>query len=96
MKQVHFLIFRLKDGESIPWSKPIGGLIMKPKRVCSGVAVADFGLAEEVASHRYHCAPDEVLILAECLEEVDQKKAIRMHRKYEREMSDFLELMNVG
>lgn len=96
MQQVYFLIFRVRDGKRINWSRPVGGLVMKPKRICSGVAVADFGLAEEIASHRYHCAPDENLILAECMEEVDQKKALRLHRRYEREMNEFLDLMEVA
>jgi len=69
---------------------------MRPKRICHGVAVCDFGLAEEIASIRYHCAPDEVLILAECMEEVDQKKALRLHRRYERDMNEFLDLMEVS
>lgn len=93
MKHVHFLAYRLKEGESIKWTRPTGGLVMKPKRVCKGVEVADFVLAEEIISHRFHCAPGEHIILAEVLEEVDQVKAHRLHNRYERDYSDFLELM---
>jgi hypothetical protein len=93
MKHVHFLIFRIPSGDPIRWTKPVGGLVLKAKKICSGVAVADFGLAEEIATHRYHCAPGEELILAEVLEEKDQIKSHRLHARYEREFSDFLELM---
>jgi hypothetical protein len=93
MKHVHFLIYRLRSGESIRWNKPVGGLVMRPKRVCAGIEVADFGLAEEIAQHRYHCGPGEELILAEVLEEKDQVKSHRLHHRYERDFEDFLELM---
>lgn len=93
MKQSYFLIYRVRQNKRVNWDKPEGGLVMKPKRICDGLAVADLGLCEEVASHRYHCAPDETLMLVEVFDERDQRRAHYLHRKYERDMSDFLELM---
>ena len=98
MKHCYFLLYRVPSVQTKPinWDKPDGGLVMKPKHVCSGVSVPDVELAQEVASHRYHCAPHETLLLVEVFEEYDKSRARRLHKLYERNFHEFLELMNVG
>ena len=95
MKHCYFYIFRVSQSGK-EWKRPVGGLVMKPKRICGDTAITDFGLAEEVASHRFHCAPGETLVVEEVVDPSHFDKIRRMHRKYERDMSEFLELMEAG
>ena len=98
MNHTFFLIYRVANEQTQPirWDKPDGGLVLKPKKICNGVCIADFGLAEEIASHRYHRAPWEQLLLVEVMEEHDQHRARRLHNKYQRDFSSFIELMEAG
>lgn len=98
MKHVFFLIYRIPSPAVAPtrWDRPDGGLVMRAKRICEGVAIADYVLADEIAHERYHCAPGQQLLLVEVFEEHDQNRVRRLHRKWERDRVDFLELMRVG
>jgi hypothetical protein len=56
--------------------------------------VCDFKLAGSVLEQRYHCGPDEELVVAEVYERKEQRLARKLHTEWEGQMSEFLELMN--
>lgn len=93
MNNCYFLLYRVAHNKSVNWNKPVGGLVMKPKRVYSGKPVPDLGLAEELAKIRHHCAPGEKMMVVEVFADGKVRRAKRLHRAYEREMNEFLELM---
>lgn len=96
MDNCYFLLYRVRHGGPINWNNPAGGLVLKPKRVYSGKPVPDLGLAEELARIRHHCAPGEKMMVVEVFSDREVQRARRLHLAYEREMNEFLELMEAG
>lgn len=93
-KLCYFLAYRRTSGrEKLRLSQPTGGLVMKPWAVVNGVPAADLALAADVLTERYHCKPDEELVIAEVFCKKEQKLARQLHRAWEEEMHEFLELM---
>lgn len=90
---VYFLVYRRRAGHRIRFDRPTGGLVMEAKRAFNGKPVSDLRLADAVAHQRYHCRPDEELILAEVFERKDCREARKLFRAYESEMAEFRELM---
>ena len=88
-----FLVYRTTHHDEIDWDHPTGGLVMEPKDIIDGIPLSDINLAEEVSCERYHCDPNEWLMIAEVWNNREKCLAAHLHREYEREMEDFHALM---
>ncbi len=94
-KHCYYLAYRQKnDGRSVPWDRPTGGLVMDPEEYVQGHPIGDSAAAYEILQERYHCGPDEVLIMAEVFEKRECMKAHRLHHQWEHSMNQFLEMMD--
>jgi len=93
-KRCFYLAYRRKRSRrSIDWTRPTGGLVMEADGYVYGYPICDFQLAADVLHQRYHCGPHEELIIAEVLEKTEKGIAMRLHGKWERDMSEFMDLM---
>ena len=68
---------------------------MNPVRMVEGIPVADMAIAADVLAQRYHCGPHEELVIAEVLCRKEKRLARELHRKWDAEMSEFVEMMQV-
>jgi hypothetical protein len=91
----YFLIYRGPDKTPINWVEPTGGLVVEPKKIVDDIPIADIGLVQQVAEHRYHYGPGEFLVIAEVFEPLEQGVADALHDEYEKDLREFLELMEV-
>lgn len=91
----YFFVYRVLKGEEVDWDNPTGGMMLKfPKK--GGIPVVDACVLHRVASQMYHCGPHEQLLVVELFEEHEQHAARVLAARYECEIAQFKELMEVS
>ena len=91
----YFLAYRMRNGDPIDWEEPTGGVVMEA-RLVEGIPMSDYDIARQVLEDRYHCAPGEILVMAEVYGDREKWQATVLHRFWEREYVAFHELMAVS
>ena len=95
-KMCYFLCYRRRGrSKNIDWDHPTGGMVVEPLKVIGNIAVSDFRSAIEAMEDRFHCGPGEDLVIMEVFEQEYQSLAWLLHIKWQRDMHQFFELMEV-
>ena len=97
MKKCYFLIYRhSKLCYVIDWEQPTGGMVLEPDFVVEGHAGVCRMRIQDEAKDRYHCGPNEDLLIAEVFGEYECRAAQRLHQQWMADRIDFMTIMSAS
>ena len=92
----YYLVYRYpSDNCEISDRTLVGGMVIKCHKVYMGQPLGDWVTAHEVAMERYHTTPMEGLGIMEVFEDDLQQLANSLQARWDREVRQFKELMEV-